>query len=411
MTEQVVLAGASVRSLAESAVAAGLQPLCCDFFGDRDLLQLLEFSGGRFLGRLQSFADLPGLLRAVPADVPLVWSGGLENAPDLLEELCRSGRPITGCAPAAVRAVRNWRNLSRWVVGTGVRFPETMACPAERPRGDWLLKPERSAGGAGVLRLADADDRWARATEPWGADGLLWQRRVPGTPMSMVFFFAGGRAVLLGASLQFCGWRSLGAGAREFLWCGNGGPICLPQSLRQQAMAVAESIAAGADLRGVCGLDFVLSGRDLWLLEVNPRIPASHWIYDSGRRGLSLRLQLGRLEGQSWGGLAEGCRVQLVVWSPQEGDSETPLPVSGAFPAGIRQADVPAEETVLPGTPVFSLLLETDTAAGALQSMQRFGESADEGGLFWRNAATELAAALQSFTVQVRSEAEADEIA
>ncbi|MFN5586789.1 MAG: hypothetical protein ACK5DR_15920, partial [Planctomyces sp.] len=136
MTEQVVLAGASVRSLAESAVAAGLQPLCGEVFGDRDLLQLLEFSGGRFLGRLQSFADLPGLLRAVPADVPLVWSGGLENAPDLLEELCRSGRPITGCAPAAVRAVRNWRNLSRWVVGTGVRFPETMACPAERPRGD-----------------------------------------------------------------------------------------------------------------------------------------------------------------------------------------------------------------------------------------------------------------------------------
>ena len=103
--------------------------------------------------------------------------------------------------------------------------------------------------------------------------------------------------------------------------------------------------------------------------------------------------------------------MQLVVWSPQEGDPEMPLPVSGAFPAGTRQADVPADETVPPGAPVFSLLLEADTAAGALQSMQRFGESADDGGLFWRNAAAELAAELQSFTVQVRSGAEADEIA
>ena len=409
VTGQVVLVGASVRSLAESAVAAGLRPLCCDFFGDRDLLQLLESGGGRFLGRLQSFADLPGLLRMVPGAVPLVWSGGLENAPEVLEELSHSGRPIAGCDPVAVRAVRNWRNLSEWVAGSGVGFPETRACHGPIPGGDWLVKSERSAGGAGVWRVNGGLDERVRALTPFGGAGLLLQRRVPGLPISMVFFFSAGRAALLGASLQFCGWRSLGAGSREYLWCGNGGPIRLSQSLQRRAVAAAEFLAAGAGLRGVCGLDFVLSGQDLWLLEVNPRIPASHWIYDSAREGLSLRLQLGQAGLEGWVGVAKGFRMQLVVWCPQRGDAEMPWPAMDGLPAGVRLADAPGGEALQPGNPAFSLLLETDSPAGALRVLQSAGESSDDGGLFWRHAAADLAADLQNFRLQVPLEAEDDE--
>ena len=209
MTGQVVLAGASVRSLAESAAAAGLQPVCADFFGDRDLLELLQSCGGRFLGRLRRFADLPQMLQTLPVAIPLCWAGGLENSPEVLEELHASGRLVLGSRPAAVSAVRQWRNLSDWVAGTGIGFPDTVAAGAEFRDDAWLLKPERSAGGAGVFRCRGQEESLSGVNSA----GLLWQRYVEGMPISMMFFMMSGRARLLGVSLQFCGWPSLGGRA------------------------------------------------------------------------------------------------------------------------------------------------------------------------------------------------------
>lgn len=396
MTGQVVLAGASVRSLAESAAAAGLQPVCADFFGDRDLLELLQSCGGRFLGRLRSFADLPQLLKTLPVAIPLCWAGGLENSPEVLEELHASGRPVLGSRPAAVSAVRQWRNLSRWIAGTGVGFPETVAAGAESRDDAWLLKPERSAGGGGVFRCRDREE----SLRGVNSAATLWQRYVEGMPISMMFFMMSGCARLLGASLQFCGWPSLGAGRREFLWCGNGGPVVLSGELQRQATAAASAIAAGAGLRGVCGLDFILSAGKLWLLEVNPRIPASHWIYDSHRSGLSLRLQLGGDLAEPATTVQGGFRLQLIVWHPEQGAAAGAMPDRDCLPDGVRLADLPDVMDVTdaePGSPAFSVLLESCSADGALQVLRQAGLSSGAGGEFWRQASVDFEPVLQSF--------------
>ncbi|MFM7166121.1 MAG: ATP-grasp domain-containing protein [Planctomycetaceae bacterium] len=392
MTGQVLLAGASVRSLAESAVAAGLQPICTDFFGDRDLLDLLKCCGGQFLGRLDSFADLPGLLQAVPLAIPLCWAGGLENSPKVLDELHASGRLVSGGSPAAVSAVRQWRNLSRWVAGTGVMFPETVSAGFERSDGAWLLKPERSAGGAAVFRCSGSGN-FLSSVE---AGGMLRQRYVAGMPISMMFLMRAGRAWLLGTSLQFCGWPSLGAGQREFLWCGNGGPVTLPKELQAMATAAACAIASGAGLCGVCGLDFVLSGGELWLLEVNPRIPASHWIYDCGCRGLSLRLHLGLDLPEPALPRRRGFRMQMVVWYPEHSEAARAMPVPDDLPEGIRLADQPEAMEVMPGAPAFSLLIESCSPEGALQVLREARRSG-ACGEFWELASHDFASVLQEF--------------
>ncbi|MEY3459713.1 MAG: hypothetical protein RL215_2870, partial [Planctomycetota bacterium] len=73
----LIVAAASARSLAESAADAGFRVLCADCFEDQDLQELLHRRGGSYLGRLTAFSELPNLLSAIPADVPLLWSGGL----------------------------------------------------------------------------------------------------------------------------------------------------------------------------------------------------------------------------------------------------------------------------------------------------------------------------------------------
>ena len=57
----VILAGASVRSLAESAVRNGLRPVCVDMFGDEDLCRLLQRHFGTAEGLIvvERFGDIP----------------------------------------------------------------------------------------------------------------------------------------------------------------------------------------------------------------------------------------------------------------------------------------------------------------------------------------------------------------
>ena len=171
----------------------------------------------------------------------------------------------------------------------------------------------------------------------------------------------------------------------------------LSGELQRQATAAASAIAAGAGLRGVCGLDFVLSAGKLWLLEVNPRIPASHWIYDSRRSGLSLRLQLGGDLAEPATTVQGGFRLQLIVWHPEQGEAAGDMPARDCLPDGVRLADLPDVTDAEPGSPAFSVLLESCSADGALQVLRRAGLSSGAGAEFWRQASVDFEAVLRSF--------------
>ena len=398
MTGEVLLAGASVRSLAESAVAAGFRPWCCDFFGDRDLLQLLSQCGGRYLRTLNSFAELPAVLETVPQQIPLCWSGGLENAAEILEQSGSGGRRVCGATAAAVRAVRTWQNLQSWVEGTGVRFPETISSTGKVPSGDWLLKPVRSAGGAGVRRLREGDE-WLRAAADAGAGTeCLLQRYITGAPISMVFHAGADQLLLLGCSLQFCGWRSLGAVSGDALWCGNGGPLRLPEVLQRQAVRLALRIVQAAGLSGVFGVDFLLSAGELWLLEVNPRIPASHWIYDAGQRGLAVRLQLtGEADGADRVGDLTGFRAQFVVWHGEPTGPAGELLRSVDLPTGMRLADEPVSANFSAGVPACSVLLNAETFGAAIGQLDKAAGAETRLQEFWQQTSADLSLAMQTY--------------
>ena len=85
--ESVVIFGASVRAAAFSALRAGLRPWCCDLFADADLV--CRCDAVRLSGRYpDTFADLVG------AEVagPWMYTGGLENHPDLVRRMAQIGR-------------------------------------------------------------------------------------------------------------------------------------------------------------------------------------------------------------------------------------------------------------------------------------------------------------------------------
>ena len=267
----LILAGASVRSLAESAVISGIRPMCFDMFADADLSLLLRENGLPDLIQISKFTDLVAATSCIPAHIPLVWMGGLENHPEQLRTLSQL-RPVCGVHADDLGGVRNPTGLQSIVTGTGCRVPAVISGVWHKRDLStdllWLAKPIGGAGGNGI--------RDHNQGTPLKSDEFL-QQKVFGNPVSAVYYHDGQATEMLGASAQVIGEETLGGS--DFAFCGNVGPIKMRVRVRTILRKIGERLG-DTGLRGVFGADFIVDGDDVWLIEVNPRITASHEIYD-----------------------------------------------------------------------------------------------------------------------------------
>jgi predicted ATP-grasp superfamily ATP-dependent carboligase len=325
---RILVVAVSARMLAELAVADGHQVIALDHFGDVDLRALAPCSTAR------SNDALAALAAEIETD-SVVYGAGFENRPDLVTRLAR-GRELLGTAPEQLAAVRD-----PWAVGAaaraaGARFPETRADPTS-DGGAWLRKPRRGGGGRGVRGWKGG------ALRP----GEILQRRVPGLSCSAVAIGDGRRAVLVGLTEQL--HRSPGFG-----WMGNAVPPRLPASelaeLGGQLRAVCAEVAARFGVRGAFGVDAVWDGRHAWVLEVNPRPPASLEMFGPGCFEAHVRGARG-LDASAFSP-APRATVKLVLYA----DRELCAPDPGWWPAGLVR-DVPhAGEEIKRGAPVCTLI-------------------------------------------------------
>jgi len=267
---RVLIAGVSTRAAAESAARAGYEVTSLDAYGDLDqhpsvrVISLPRDVGVPFTPRAAARAA-----KSVDADA-VAYLSSFENHPSAVQQLAE-GRALWGNPAEVLRRVRDpfvlADVLSRrgfpaprvWRLGPAPGLPQ--ACPGPGP--DLLLKPRRSGGGQGI-RQWSGEARLPR--------GHYLQEFIDGTPASIVFVAAGGRAVPLGVSTQLVGEDAFGASG--YRYCGN---ILRPYAddLFTSACALAQAIAEEFGLVGVNGIDFIARGGVPYAIEVNPRWSAS----------------------------------------------------------------------------------------------------------------------------------------
>ena len=259
----VICAGASARSLAFSCLRAGLRPVTCDLFLDTDLAERcpgIRIADGSWpAGLLDGVEQLPPL--------PLIYSGGLENHPELISRM-EARHEILGNGAAILEKTLDPFTLSDCLARTGLRVPEIRSAGEDTPmESDWLSKPIRSGGGLGIESAAKAET----------SEGRYLQRFVDGVPASALFVACendpGQHTLLLGATEQLIGESWLGAG--DFTYCGNLGPLELEEETLRQAILAGETVAREFSLRGLFGLDFILTTDGPVFIELNPRYTGS----------------------------------------------------------------------------------------------------------------------------------------
>ncbi len=290
---RVLVAGVSTRAAAESAARAGFAVTALDAFGDLDQHPSVHgLSLPRDFGMAGGAGATARAGRNIACDA-VVYVSNFENHPREVHTLT-SDRALWGNSPAVLKCVRDPTRLMRALLRRGLAPPEvrrdfpSVDPPADPPRDPagremdpapppsdrdgrrWLVKPLASGGGHRV--------------RPWHPGrrlpiGSYLQEFVEGTPGSVAFVSAGGRAVPLGVSRQLIGERAFGASG--FQYCGSilaaAGDMqfACDTSLLSAASALALAVAEEFGVVGVNGIDFVTKDGVPHAVEVNPRWSAS----------------------------------------------------------------------------------------------------------------------------------------
>src|SRR5262245_35864604 len=182
----VLIAGASVRAAAGSALRAGLTPWCIDLFADADLARACPVRA------VDDYpASFPAALAEGPAG-PWLYTGALENHPAIIAAVPRL---LWGNPADVVRAVRDPFLLAATLSAAGVAVPRLSRVPTVKGRS--LRKPRRGAAGHRI-GIHQPGERVPR--------GYYLQEWIDGDPASGLFLGQrDGSCVCVGATRQIIG--------------------------------------------------------------------------------------------------------------------------------------------------------------------------------------------------------------
>ncbi len=314
---------------------------------------------------------------------PWMYTGGLENYPDVIATISEI-RPLWGHEPVQFATVRDPFRMSALLSVHG--FTCAAVCPISgvTPKGRWLKKKVRSAGGHDIR---DDDLGIEHAT------GSYLQQFVPGTPASALYVSTPWKVELLGASTQLIGTRWLHA--KPFEYTGNIAPV-LPDAEWHTLERLGWLFNQYGLKLGLFGVDYIRADGVPVPIEVNPRYTASVEVYEqaSGVSVLKKHIEaatcLENSSGQSvdWSAPTELKASRIVGKAIYYAAARITFPISGPWDDSLLHcadvwrlpefADIPHAGSVIePGQPVFTLFASAATEAECVNQLKAKAAACD----------------------------------
>jgi predicted ATP-grasp superfamily ATP-dependent carboligase len=209
--------------------------------------------------------------REQPFDAWL-YTGGMENRHKLVSQLAEL-KPLLGCDAAVLAKVRDPNWLAATLADAGYDYPAIRFEAPPSTNETWLVKRIDSGGGVGIRRYSPHQS----AREDFGE--VYYQQMIEGVPISAMYLAEEGNCKLMAAFEQLIGAEWTGVPS-EFMYCGADGPRCFAPAVHEQLRGMGERLAAAAGVRGLFGIDAVLTDDRVTLLEMNPRYTASMELWE-----------------------------------------------------------------------------------------------------------------------------------
>jgi len=276
----VLVVASSARLLAQTASVAGFKPLVIDLFADLDTQQYAEdFKQITSLDVLHLKPAVDDFIKSYQVD-KVVYGSGFEHHP---ESLCylNSCLSLLGNTPEVFIGLHDKPAFFATLKHLAIPYPSIRFNQPD-VHGNWLIKPMRGQGGMGIKHYLGEDV----------AADSYWQRYQTGKPYSVLFLADGLQVQVVGFNSQ---WTTRLDDSREFMFSGIINACELKVEQQSQVVDWLKKLVPLFELKGLNSLDFIHDGDSSWLLEINPRPPASMQLYEADLFKRHVRACLGEL--------------------------------------------------------------------------------------------------------------------
>lgn len=248
------------RMLAHVVRQAGYVPLVIDLYADQDTVAI---AGRVWQIKNLSLAEVRVAVANLLLNYKIQWiiyGSGLENYPDTLEYL-GSCSQLTGNGFAVIRQLNAKQTFFRQLDKLGIQHPDVLFDPPGNNAG-WLIKPVKHMGGLGI-RVCDGN---AKESE-------YYQKFCTGQVNTALFCADGEQFQLIGFQRQWTATKD------NFAFAGIITESCLPLEQQQAVRHWLKKLTSFYSLKGLASLDFISNDQGCFMLEINPRPPASMMLY------------------------------------------------------------------------------------------------------------------------------------
>ncbi|MCX9025925.1 MAG: ATP-grasp domain-containing protein [Candidatus Methanoperedens sp.] len=257
--KKVIVIGNSVRSIACSARRTGYTVYALDRFGDIDMQKcatkahIIENMDATDLKhKIESFGGADAIVLG-PGFEHLKFKNALNNTEEIMEE------------------AGNKSKLPKSLSSMGIPHPGTETIDKADVLGfPLIIKPKSGSGGLKNIIVRTGEElNFFR--ERRNSHDFIAQEFVEGIPCSASVISTGDEAVVVAVNEQLIGIPRLTR--LPFAYCGNVTPF--ETKSRQEMEEYSKQIAIEFKLRGSNGIDFMLTDKGLYVIEVNPRFQGS----------------------------------------------------------------------------------------------------------------------------------------
>jgi predicted ATP-grasp superfamily ATP-dependent carboligase len=272
---EYLIVAQSGRALAASAKRDNCPTHVIDLYADLDTCEkALSVKQIQFTDK--SFAkDI--LLEAVKniclehPGIELITGSGFEQQPALLQALFDLA-PCLGNTAEVIRKVKDPICFFSLLDELGIPHPETTTLLRDAGH-DWLCKTIGGMGGDHIVRNN-------KRNIPAGSD-VYFQQFIEGQSFSALFLANGKVAQVVGFSEI---WHADDLIDTPFMYGGAASLTTLPETVRKWIPTILNKLVIATGIKGLCGLDFMLDRENqVYVLEVNPRPPATFELHERGR--------------------------------------------------------------------------------------------------------------------------------
>jgi methenyltetrahydromethanopterin cyclohydrolase len=277
----LLIIATSARMLTQAARNGQFIPLVIDCYADQDTQQLAAV-----FRQVASLAkeDLQAACAFFKQQYGVnycIYGSGFEAHADSLVFLAEHFSLI-GNSPQTFLALHTKASFFNTLQQQQIPYPDVCFSPP-LDSNTWLIKSQLGQGGIGVTFFSK--QHLATKTE-------YYQRYIKGIPMSVLFVANGNQARIIGFNRQ---WTTP-LNKQPFVFSGIIGSVFVSHSRRQAVHEWLQKLTRIYALQGLNSLDFIRADNHDYVLEINPRPPASMQLYQADLLAIHIQACFGHLE-------------------------------------------------------------------------------------------------------------------